>query len=78
MKRTQIWKVVRILVAFPILAVETTTASRGDDSVGSRYVVCHDICVEAAHKCLDQITASTVQLRADRIRVKCGKPSKPA
>jgi hypothetical protein len=62
-------KTAYILFAVAILAFPTPTPSQGNFS----YEVCSNTCVEAAHKCLDQITADLDLTRADRIRVQCGE-----
>jgi hypothetical protein len=51
--------------------------SQGEDSVNSGYDFCHDFCVAAAHKCLDQITPSLSQQRADGVRTQCGEKRHP-
>ena len=69
----QSWKAAYILFAVTVLVIQTSTPSQGDDSVDSGYDVCHNSCVAAAHKCLDQITPSLSQRRADRVRTQCGE-----
>jgi hypothetical protein len=62
-------KTAYILFAVAVSAFPTPTPSQGDFS----YEVCSNTCVEAAHKCLDQITADLELKRADRIRTQCGE-----
>jgi len=47
--------------------------SQGDDSVDTAYELCHDTCVAATHKCVDQIVPSFSQERADGVRTQCGE-----
>ena len=69
----QSWKTACILFAVTVLVVQTSMPSQGDDSVDSGYELCHNTCVAAAHKCLDQITPSLSQQRADGVRTQCGE-----
>jgi hypothetical protein len=56
-----------------VLVIQTSMPSRGDDSVDSGSESCHDTCVAATHKCVDQITPSVGQERADDVRTQCGE-----
>jgi hypothetical protein len=47
--------------------------TQGDDSVDSGYELCHDSCVTATHKCVDQIVPGLSQERADGVRTQCGE-----
>jgi|HubBroStandDraft_6_1064221.scaffolds.fasta_scaffold2587156_1 hypothetical protein len=69
----QSWKAACILFAITVLVLQTSMPSRGDDSVDSGYQVCHDSCVAATHKCVDQIVPSFSQERADDVRTQCGE-----
>lgn len=69
----QSWKNVYILIVATVLVVQTSMPSQGDDSVNSGYETCHDTCVAATHKCLDQIVPSFSQERADAVRTQCGE-----
>ena len=77
--RDEPWKFARsrktacILSAVTVLVIQTSMPSKGDDGVDSAYELCHDTCVEAAHKCLDQIVRSLSQERADAFRTQCGE-----
>jgi hypothetical protein len=62
-----------VLFAVTVLVIQTSMPSQGEDSVNSGYDFCHDLCVAAAHKCLDQITPSLSQQRADGVRTQCGE-----
>jgi hypothetical protein len=67
------WKTIYILFAVTVFVIQTSMPSQGDDSVDSGYELCHNTCVAAAHKCLDQITPSLSQQRADGVRTQCGE-----
>ena len=67
------WKAACILFAVTVLIIQTSMPSQGDDSIDSAYELCHDTCVAAAHKCLDQIVPSLSQERADSVRTQCGE-----
>jgi hypothetical protein len=69
----QFWKTANILFAATIFVIQTSTPSQGDDNVDSGYDLCHNTCVAAAHKCLDQITPDLSLRRADRVRNQCGE-----
>jgi hypothetical protein len=69
----QHWKTAYILFAVTVLVIQTSMPSRGDDGVDSGYESCHDSCVAATHKCLDQIVPSLSQEGADGVRTQCGE-----
>ena len=67
----QPWKAACILFAVTVLVIQTSMPTQGDDSVD--YEICHESCVTATHKCVDQIVPSLSQERADGIRTQCGE-----
>jgi len=66
-------KAARILFAVTASVLQTSMPSRGDDNVDSGYQVCHESCVAATHKCVDQIVPGFSQERADEVRTQCGE-----